>query len=232
MRGAPLEGVSLGGVPGGCPQGRGHAEGHSPLANTRCQTAGQHPREPSMGRAGGDREEEQVTPRLAPQKGIPQFPGVLPGWDPPAPRRTPAPSCCQLPCDPLDPLGPPWTRPDPLGPPKPPWNPSHPSGSLRPFRPLRVLWIPRATQTPLSPSHAPSPPPSPPGPPGRGGRCPPEPILMRPLCWMKMVSLVRLPWMMGGSHECRKLGGHRGVPSTARTPGTPRGGAGSRGGLT
>ena len=31
----------------------------------------------------------------------------------------------------------------------------------------------------------------------------PEPILMRPLCWMKMVSQVRLPWMMGGSQECR-----------------------------
>lgn len=28
---------------------------------------------------------------------------------------------------------------------------------------------------------------------------------MRPLCWMKIVSLVRLPWMMGGSQECRKL---------------------------
>lgn len=34
----------------------------------------------------------------------------------------------------------------------------------------------------------------------------PEPIFMSPLCWMKMVSLVRLPWMMGGSQECRKLG--------------------------
>lgn len=31
----------------------------------------------------------------------------------------------------------------------------------------------------------------------------PEPILMSPLCWMKMVSQVRLPWMMGGSHEWR-----------------------------
>lgn len=31
----------------------------------------------------------------------------------------------------------------------------------------------------------------------------PEPILMSPLCWMKMVSQVRLPWMMGGSLEWR-----------------------------
>lgn len=31
----------------------------------------------------------------------------------------------------------------------------------------------------------------------------PEPILMSPLCWMKMVSQVRFPWMMGGSQECR-----------------------------
>lgn len=31
----------------------------------------------------------------------------------------------------------------------------------------------------------------------------PDPILMRPLCWMKMVSHVRLPWIMGGSQECR-----------------------------
>lgn len=31
----------------------------------------------------------------------------------------------------------------------------------------------------------------------------PDPILMSPLCWMKMVSQVRLPWMMGGSHEWR-----------------------------
>lgn len=29
---------------------------------------------------------------------------------------------------------------------------------------------------------------------------------MRPLCWMKMVSLVRFPWMMGGLQACRKLG--------------------------
>ena len=28
---------------------------------------------------------------------------------------------------------------------------------------------------------------------------------MRPLCWMKMVSHVRLPCTMGGEHECRKL---------------------------
>lgn len=28
---------------------------------------------------------------------------------------------------------------------------------------------------------------------------------MRPLCWMKMVSLVRFPWMMGGLQACRKL---------------------------
>ena len=26
-----------------------------------------------------------------------------------------------------------------------------------------------------------------------------EPILTRPLCWMKIVSHVRLPWMMAGS---------------------------------
>lgn len=31
----------------------------------------------------------------------------------------------------------------------------------------------------------------------------PEPILISPLCWMKMVSQVRLPWMMGGSQEWR-----------------------------
>lgn len=45
----------------------------------------------------------------------------------------------------------------------------------------------------------------------------PEPILMRPLCWMKMVSLVRFPWMMGGLQACRKLeeragGAGSGVP--------------------
>lgn len=34
---------------------------------------------------------------------------------------------------------------------------------------------------------------------------------MRPLCWMKMVSLVRLPWMIGGLHACRKLQEGRGV---------------------
>ena len=37
----------------------------------------------------------------------------------------------------------------------------------------------------------------------------PEPILMRPLCCMKMVSLVRFPWMMGGLQACRKLGRRR-----------------------
>lgn len=36
-----------------------------------------------------------------------------------------------------------------------------------------------------------------------------EPILMRPLCWMKMVSLVRFPWMMGGLQACKKLSADR-----------------------
>jgi len=31
----------------------------------------------------------------------------------------------------------------------------------------------------------------------------PEPILMSPLCWMKMVSVVRLPWITGGSQLCK-----------------------------
>ena len=31
----------------------------------------------------------------------------------------------------------------------------------------------------------------------------PEPILISPLCCMKMVSQVKLPWIMGGSHECK-----------------------------
>ena len=31
----------------------------------------------------------------------------------------------------------------------------------------------------------------------------PEPILIRPLCWMKIVSVVRLPWMIGGVQECK-----------------------------
>ena len=58
----------------------------------------------------------------------------------------------------------------------------------------------------LPPPHS-SPLPTPFTAPELWGRVLPEPILMSPLCWMKMVSLVRLPWMMGGSQEWRKLGG-------------------------
>lgn len=44
----------------------------------------------------------------------------------------------------------------------------------------------------LGSRRSPAPPPTEPHPSA------PEPILMRPLCCMKMVSLVRFPWMMGG----------------------------------
>lgn len=55
----------------------------------------------------------------------------------------------------------------------------------------------------------------------------PEPILMRPLCWMKMVSLVRFPWMMGGLQACRKLpAGERRAESGSGARGGGRAGQG------
>lgn len=56
------------------------------------------------------------------------------------------------------------------------------------------VFCPQFLAAPSSPSSR-----TPPTPPA------PEPILMRPLCCMKMVSLVRFPWMMGGLQACRKL---------------------------
>lgn len=31
----------------------------------------------------------------------------------------------------------------------------------------------------------------------------PDPIFISPLCWIKMVSHVKLPWTMGGEQECK-----------------------------
>lgn len=67
----------------------------------------------------------------------------------------------------------------------------------------------------------PAPPPTEPHPPA------PEPILMRPLCCMKMVSLVRFPWMMGGLQACRKLQAMGGKSGRNRVRG--RGGVAGRG---
>ena len=33
----------------------------------------------------------------------------------------------------------------------------------------------------------------------------PDPILISPLCWMKIVSHVKFPWTIGGEQECKKL---------------------------
>lgn len=83
--------------------------------------------------------------------------------------------------------------------------------------------IPSGTLQPLLPSWNPlGPPPRTTPPRPSASSFLPEPIFMSPLCWMKMVSLVRLPWMMGGSQECRKLGEHTAALSTSPAPGPAR----------
>lgn len=74
----------------------------------------------------------------------------------------------------------------------------------------------------LGSRRSPAPPPTEPHPSA------PEPILMRPLCCMKMVSLVRFPWMMGGLQACRKLRARGGQRWRSRV--RECGGAAGRGG--
>lgn len=143
------------------------AEGHSPLANTLCQTAGQRRSGSGRVRRDGAEDTKRREGNSKPCSGDPlRDPTALP------------PSAQQ------NPLG---TAP-----------PSHTPPAAQPLARIPSCWVLPSALGACS--------------------CLPEPILMSPLCWMKMVSLVRLPWMMGGSQECRKLGKHKAALSTCPGP--------------
>ena len=146
------------------------AEGHSPFANTLCQTAGQRRSGSGRVRRHGAEDTNRREGNSKPCTGDPlrDPAAIASSAQPEPPQRT-------TPHDPTTSLG----------------------GQLPPADFSHQHLEPRACE---------------------GGSFLPEPIFMSPLCWMKMVSLVRLPWMMGGSQECRKLGKHKAALSTLPVP--------------